>query len=326
MLTEKENLMRMYHGEMPEFLPRGGFKPARCSYFPDVKKPGYTVDEFGVEFIGKENVFDGMPIPWPGRYILHDITKWRDSVKMPSLEGIDWEMYAKRDLADIDRSQYGVTMFYGKVFQKLTDFMGFEEGLCAIFEEPDEVYELFDTLTNFYIEVLKNLLYYYKPDAICIPDDTATQRAPFISVKTYRELVKPFHKRIADTVLNSGALLEMHDCGMCQDFIDDWLEMGVTAWNPAQPQNDLLAIKKKYGRNLVICGGWDSMGPESFPETDDEYMMEKLYQYVDKMAPGGAFVFTAMCAGNHDDPRVKHKMELIDKFYKEYARDWYQNH
>ena len=73
MITDRENILRMYHGEMPEFLPRFGMANARCSYFPNVKLPGYHVDEFGVEYIGKECVFDGTPIPYPGRYILHDI-------------------------------------------------------------------------------------------------------------------------------------------------------------------------------------------------------------------------------------------------------------
>ena len=326
MLTPKENLLRMYRGEMPEYLPRGGMAMARCSYFPNVKTPGYHVDEFGVEYIGKDGIFDGTPIPYPGRYILHDITRWRDDVKIPSLEGIDWERLAKEDTKYIDRSKQAFSMYYGKIFQKLPDFMGFTEGLCAIAEEPEEVYALFDALCTYSEELIKNLLYYYKPDAICIPDDTATARAPFISPEMYRQLVKPFHKRIADLVLNNGTLLEMHDCGKCDDFIDDWIELGVTCWNPAQPQNDLPAVKRKYGRKLIICGGWDSQGAVSDPEYDDELFMAALKDYVDTLAPGGGFIYSAMSSGNFSDPAMQHKMKLIGEFYDSYARDWYQTH
>ena len=118
----------------------------------------------------------------------------------------------------------------------------------------------------------------------------------------------------------------MHDCGVCQDFIDDWLEIGVTSWNPAQPQNDLVGIKQKYGRKLILAGGWDSQGPESFPEYDDDMLLEKLKEYTDKMAPGGGFVWMAMVNGNRGDPLLQHKMDLIGKFYEDYARDWYQTH
>ena len=326
MLTDKENILRMYRGEMPEFLPRFGMANARCSYFPNVKAPGYHVDEFGVEYIGKDGVFDGTPIPYPGRYILHDIRRWRDDVHIPSLEGIDWERLAKADTKHIDRSKQAFSMYYGKIFQKLPDFMGFTEGLCAMMEEPEEVYALFDALCTYSEELIKNLLYYYKPDAICIPDDTATARAPFISREMYQEMVLPFHRRIADLVRNNGTLLEMHDCGKCDDFIPDWLDMGVVAWNPAQAMNDLKGVKEKYGRRLVICGGWNGVGPESEPDYPDELLREKLKEYVDTLAPGGGFVFSAMINGSFKDPQVQAKMKVVGDFYEEYAKNWYQTH
>ena len=37
MLSPKENLLRMYRGELPEYLPRGGFREFKCSAFIDVK-------------------------------------------------------------------------------------------------------------------------------------------------------------------------------------------------------------------------------------------------------------------------------------------------
>ena len=89
-LTERENIYRMYRGEMPAFLPQGGFRDFKCSRFVDVKKPGYHVDEFGVEYIGKEGVFGGTPLPMPGKFLLHDIRRWRDVIKAPDLSDVDW--------------------------------------------------------------------------------------------------------------------------------------------------------------------------------------------------------------------------------------------
>ena len=198
MLSPKENLLRMYRGELPEYLPRGGFREFKCSAFIDVKKPGCKLDEFGVEYTGKEDVFGGAPIPYPGHYVLDDITKWRDKIKAPDLSHIDWEALAAKDLKDIDRSTTGIVFYWGKIFQRLADFMGFTEGLCAIAEEPEEVYALYEYLCDYNCEVLKNVCHYYKPDAVCIPDDTATARAPFISPQAYKDLVKPFHAREAE--------------------------------------------------------------------------------------------------------------------------------
>lgn len=326
MLTEKENLLRMHRGEMPEYLPDSNFREFKCSAFVDIKAPGYHKDEFGVEYQGKEDIFGGAPIPMPGKYVLHDITKWRDVIKAPDISHIDWESLAKKDLADIDREKYGTIFFFGKIFQRLCDFMGFEEGLCAMMEEPEECYALFDYLCNFSVDVLKNILKYYKPESVCIPDDTATARAPFISLGTYRELVEPFHRRIAETVLNGGAFIEKHDCGKCELFVPEWLDFGVCGWNPAQPSNDLVGIKQKYGRRLIICGGWDSQGSISFPETSDEELMAALHEYVDTLAPEGGFIFSARVSGSMKDPNVIRKNEMIRRFYLDYARDWYARH
>lgn len=125
-------------------------------------------------------------------------------------------------------------------------------------EEPDEVMELFEYMNKFYMEVSAKAMEYYKPDVWCITDDTATATNPFISVEMYREMVKPFHTREASFAKNIGMPIDMHDCGRCEDFIEDWLDFGVTCWNPAQVMNDLKGIKEKYGNRLVLEGCWDS--------------------------------------------------------------------
>ena len=100
--------------------------------------------------------------------------------------------------------------------------------------------------------------------------------------------------------------------------------MGVTGWDPAQITNDLLGIKKKYGRKLVLNGCWDSNGPVSWPTTDDKILMDALVEYVDTFAPGGAFAFGAHVMGMEGDTEAKRKSEMITKFYWDYARDWYK--
>ena len=326
-MTEKENLLLMHRGEEPEWLPRGNFRDVKCGFFEDIKKPGYHKDEFGVEYIGKDDVFGGAPIPMPGKYVLHDITKWRDVIKAPDMSGFDWEAQAKKDLADIDRNTTGIMFYFGKTFQRLCDFMGFEEGLCAMMEEPEEVYALFDYLTDFNVEVLKNFIHYYKPEAVCIPDDTATARNPFISLPTFRELVLPFYKRIAEVVHDGGVYLHKHDCGHCEAFIPDWMnEMGVCGWNPAQPSNDLAGIKKTWGSKLIIAGGWDTQGPVAVGDVTEQELKDMLAEYVDTLAPGGGFIFSAYVGGNFKDPETRKKNQIVTDFYNDYAKPWYKNH
>ncbi len=328
-MTEKENWKRMHKGEMPEFLPRydiGGWN-AFCSALMGKRNPdGSGVDMYGVEQVPTAEK-DGTAVPKPGAYILDDIRKWRDVIKVPDLSNIDWEAQAKKDLAMKDTENNPVMISCAvSWFLNLMEFMGFTEGMCAMAEEPEEVYALFDYLNQFSLEVMRKMIKYYKPDGFSMWDDNATALNPFVSKQMFRDLIKPFMKQHCDIALENGLYIQVHDCGRCEDFIDDWIEIGITAWDPAQIMNDLQGIRKKYGRKLIICGGWDYSGPVSWLDTDDQVLKDALKEYVDTFAPGGGFAFMASVMGAIGDENAKRKMKIIDDFYLSYARDYYRTH
>ena len=111
-MTEKENFLRVMRGEMPAYLPKydmmgWGVMP---SVFNDRRTPdGGGFDMFGVEYVATKEAAGGA-LPVPGRFILDDITKWRDVIKAPDISDIDWETMAKKDMEKIDRSQTAVRM------------------------------------------------------------------------------------------------------------------------------------------------------------------------------------------------------------------------
>ncbi len=326
-LTEKENLLRMFDGEIPEYLPKYDFFGwgAGLPFVTDKKSAdGYVVDEFGVELATTEVSMGGM-MPAPGRIFLKDIRKWRDVVKAPDVSDWDWEKLTKEALKDKDIENKPVILHNGGYFMTLMNFMGFAEGLCAMEEEPEEVYELFEYLSDYYIAREKGLLQYFHGDIYELADDTAAHYFPFISPETYQKLVKPFAKREADLARDAGLKIAMHDCGKSDVFIDDWIDMGVQLWEPAQTTNDLRGVKKKYGRKLILTGAWDNQGPISYPETPDEELKEALKVYVDTFAPDGGFCYMPVVVGNFTDEPFQRKMKLINDFYFEYARDWYKN-
>ena len=102
--------------------------------------------------------------------------------------------------------------------------------------------------------------------------------------------------------------------------------MGIRSWNPAQVMNDLPGIKKKYGRQLAICGGWDNTGFLGSTACDTETLREKLMEYVDTFAPGGGFVYSPGVSGKPDDPLVIERREILSDVYYNYARDYYKTH
>jgi len=117
----------------------------------------------------------------------------------------------------------------------------------------------------------------------------------------------------------------MHCCGVCEIFMDDWDDMGVTAWEPAQAGNDFLGIKKKYNNKLAIMGGWDSTGPVSLNTTDDE-LRQALREHVDMLAPGGGFAYLAHIESAGDQAATDRRNKICEEIYETYAKDWYQTH
>ena len=329
MLTPKENYLTMLRGEIPEYLP-SHFEPFSMGIAEELLTPpsapdGPIVTSLGVTYVGSpENNFGAMPAP--GVVVLDDITRWRDVVKLPDLSGRDWEGYYSKQTGKIDRENLAVLTNGGDYFLTLVSLMGFENGLLAMHEEPEEVEAMLDYISGFYLEVLKQQLRYVKPDYYILMDDDAAYRAPFFSLDMYRRLIKPFHKKHCDLLRDAGVPIVRHDCGRSEQFIDDWLELGICGWEPVQVSNDVRAIKQKYCGRLALAGCWDNQGELGSSRVADDVLLEALHDYVDTFVPGGGFTFMVMVGGGKNDPESEAKLEIVKKFFFDYARDWYKHH
>ena len=326
-MNAKENYLTMLRGEIPEYVP-SMTEPRMAFYNEEWLTPVYAPDgpvvtKLGVTYVGSKDLNNGA-MPMPGVHILEDITKWRDCIHIPDTSSFDWEAYYREKTKNVDRKTQNLTATGGDYFLTLISFMGFENAMLALYEEPEEVKALLEYVSGFYLEVLKQQIRWLKPDTMNVMDDDAALRAPFFSVEMYREFFKPYQKMHCDLALENGILIERHDCGRSEQFVPDWVEMGIRSWNPAQTTNDLVSIKKTYGSRLALCGAWDSMKWASC-EDEEEYRAA-LKEYVDTFAPGGGFVYAAFAGGDQDAPGAKMRQAAVEDVYQNYARDYYKTH
>ncbi len=337
MLTAKENFLRCLHGEIPEYVPLytmgmlfdGEGPPSDMLIEPLIvsehRVRGGGKDIWGVEYVPTESTGNAL-IPKTSDFILEDITKWRDVIKAPDLSGIDWEKMCKNDFKgrNLDRSKTAVCMnLHMGYFQTLMSFMGFSNGLCAMFEEPEEVMDLFEYLADFYCTVAEKYVDYCQPDVWTMMDDTAAWANPFISPDMYREFLIPLYDRQAKFGRDRGLPISMHNCGKSECFFDDLVSIGVTMWDPAQTCNDLEAVKKKYGRKLVIAGGWDARDHM----LSDDVTYDEIYEYTksrfDLLAPDGGYCFLGGYLGAVGDERVTAKNDMVWKAVGELQYKYY---
>lgn len=337
MLSAKENFLRVVRGEDPEFVPvytmgmlLGGETTASDAIIsPDFLMQFITdpkhIDIWGVKYI-PVNEANGAVIPDNTKFIINDIRNWRDIIKAPDISNIDWEKMHREELKNknIDRSQTAVLMnIMGSFFQNLMAFMGFTNGLCAFYEEPDEVHALYEYLSDFYCEVAIKYMDVSKPDVVSLFDDSAAWANPFISLNMFREFLLPHYARLTKLAVDRGIPVSFHNCGLCEAFLDDYVNIGVTMWDPAQTCNDLAGIKIKYGKKLVITGGWDARDNLlSDAVTYDEIFAYTKGQF-DMLAPGGGYMFLGGFLGAVGDKKNAQKNDMLHKAVKELQYKYY---
>lgn len=330
----------MLSGEQPEWVPQYTFGPAPGTastvpvatqmFEPEVisqhRKNNGGKDIWGVNYVATYET-GGALIPEPNNFILKDITKWRDIIKAPSLDGINWETMVKKDIerSGIDRKQTALALnLHMGYFQTLMSFMGFSEGLMAMFEEPDEVKDLLNYLCDFYMDVADHCIDLYKPDILTFMDDTAAWANPFISADMYREFLVPCHDRWAKRGRDRGLKMTMHNCGKCEGIIDQLVGMGINLWEPAQTCNNLTAIKAKYGNKLCIAGGWDSSGHLLNDDATEEEIRASVDKSFDMLASGGGFAWFGNFLGPVDDPVTVKKNKILSDYADEKCRSYYK--
>ncbi|MBE6018478.1 MAG: hypothetical protein E7233_12900 [Lachnospiraceae bacterium] len=325
-LTEKENFMMAYNHGIPAWVPN--FEDAYCPL------PGSCINNKGVPGVGGPDMFgtkwictketEWMATPDPkAPPVLEDITEWKDVIHFPKMSEMDWEGAAARDLAYADRTKMiSVSGMEGN-YNRLGALMGTTEALMAMIEEPEAVYEWFDAYTNFKCEHIKMYAKYYKPDIYINPDDICFNAGCMFSRKTYEELIKPFEMRLGQTAIDCGMIVEHHLCGKCEDLIPDILETGATIWQTAQPSNDLLMIKEKYGDRLLINGGWNSIGPHNFADVTEEVLRQEVRNMLDKYAKDGNYSLFQVIIGDPSDPRTNLRHFWVRDECKKYSMQMY---
>lgn len=320
-LKPGENYYKLFEGKMPEYVPIFDMMPTvglvpTCvmqgvSLFNDHHGPQGGKDPWGVEYITNAATgFSAIPKTWD--YILEDICNWRKVIKNPNLDAVDWKALAQKDNAfmkdvfKIDRNQtLVISNVGGSFFQDLMAFMGFTEGLCAMIEEPEEVKALFEYMTDYYLKLQHKIIQYYSPEVIYLLDDVASQLNPFISHNMFKELLLPCYKVLTDDAKDHGIPIQLHCCGRIEDFLQDYVDIGVKVWDPGQTLNDIDAIKKKFGRNLAIAGGWDWKMPSTWPIVDESLIRKSVRDAIDRYAPGGGYAMSGGVLGSAGDELPK---------------------
>jgi uroporphyrinogen decarboxylase len=152
-------------------------------------------------------------------------------------------------------------------------------------------------------------------DGFVIWGDVAYRNGPFFSPDYWREYFKPWVKAIVAEAHSRGLPVIYHGCGCVHRLLEDYIEIGIDAYNPLEAKADMdaLDLRRKYGHRFGICGNSDIRAWERGDK--DEIRREVLRKL--NAAKGGGYIFQSDHSVATDVSG--HTYDYIVKLVREYG-------
>ena len=309
-ITPKENMIRMLKGKNPLWVPNQTIdnNAIQPLLMPDARARNFGgIDWFGIDWTYEPLTKAAMVTP--GTRALSDIENWKEEIKWPDLDAMDW----KKDYEDnfknrISPDRFSYFVIVNGLFERTADLTSFEDAFCALLECPEDLEEFYDKLTAWHIHLIEIVHEVYHPDMILFHDDMGTQKSTFFSPKIYEEMFLPQYRKITKACHDMGMYVCLHSCGNIGTLMPLIIRAGFDAWEGQDSANDKKAIMDEYGKDLAQCTLY------IIPDTmDDETAVAHIHKTVDDLAMTGRF------ACRLRDSKAGRPVNLAEELYR-YSR------
>jgi uroporphyrinogen decarboxylase len=206
-------------------------------------------------------------------------------------------------------------------FERAYAMQGMETFLLNMAQDPDFARALLEKIAVYCKQLMGRFLEELgdNVDIIKIGDDLGTQKSLMISPKMYREILKPVHADFISFIkARTKARIFFHSDGDVAPLIEDFIEMGVDILNPIQTSagsmSDLPSLKKRFGSNIVFCGGIDTH--RVLPFGSPEEVRQEVRRVIQILGPGGGCMIGAVHTVMNDVPpeNVLAMVDAVEEF------------
>jgi len=226
----------------------------------------------------KDRVERMMPtfLDWP----VKDRTTWNEHKKRldpntPELWPSDWDAYVQKMNGKNEPLSLRVGSFYGY----LREWVGSERILYMFYDAPGLIEDMMEQVLYRETEIIKRVLKDIKVNLAHFSEDMAYKNGPLISPAMVRKFMMPRYKKITDLVHSYGVdVIFMDNDGNLNELVPLWLEVGINFIWPFEVAagNDVVALRKKYGKDLIIGGAIDKRALIKGKEAIREEIMSKV--------------------------------------------------
>ncbi len=237
---------------------------------PRFEKQILTEDDSGVTYINEigqtiKNLHEWeLSMPHFIDYPVHNRAEWeqlteRFNPDSPKRYPADWESRLTR------WEQNGVTLhlmgdrnmgFFGPLRER----WGPVNLMMVMMDEPGLVHEMMEFLADFFIRVMRRALAEAPIEWVIFWEDMAYTHGSLISPEMFRQFMMPNYRKVTDFIRSHGIdIIGVDSDGNVEKLIPLWLEVGINLVYPMEVQAgmDVVALRKKYGHDLRMTGGFD---------------------------------------------------------------------
>ena len=222
---------------------------------------------------------------------------------------------------DTVRERYAECPVFGSICEAqetLWRIVGSENVLLWIGTYPDKIGRIVERLNEFALEMTKAQIQAADGmlDGMVIWGDVAYKKALLFSPAYWRKYFKPGVKAIVEACHERGLPVIYHGCGNVNRIFEDFIDIGVNAYNPLEAKAglDVVDLRRRFGHRIGFCGNmdvttWANAGQEELKRT----VLTKL-----NAAKGGGYVFQS----DHSVPNNISGMtyDYVVNLVREYGR------
>jgi uroporphyrinogen decarboxylase len=235
-------------------------------------------------------------IPQPQGHLLTDRQSWRTHYQprldptRPERFPLDWHDRLKTWAISCDRDP--LVLPGGSLYGWLRNWLGLENLSYVLYDDPVWFEEMVTTVADCIIGVLSRALTSgIQFDACSMWEDMCYNAGPLLNPRHFKQYLVPHYRRIADLLHRHGVDVIWVDCdGDIEALVPLWLEAGINCMFPVEVgtwQADPLQYRQKYGRDLLMMGGFD----KRILKRSNREIEQEIYRLTPLVEEGGYIGF-----------------------------------
>lgn len=216
------------------------------------------------------------------------------AVRPPALD--DARRRLEETLTAVAGAGLGVCWSLNEPAALVTTAVGYQDYYIALLADPGFIHDFQALVEDYCLRELAMVLD-YPVDVVQLGATLCMKSGPMISRALLEEFEFPTLRRQVAMVKACGRVVSFHSDGDNTALIPDFIALGIDVFNPVEPcdgQQDIFALKARYGDRLALHGNIDLTGV--LRHGTPENVTRDVRAHLDRLAPGGGYV----CASSHN--------------------------